>query len=498
MSAAAYNTLETRFKRLSDLGGANAVLSWDSSCVMPPGGAAVRGEQMATLSVLSHQLMTSSEMGDLIAKAKGETAGLEDWQQRNLALMEHDWRHATAVPEKLVEALSLAGSECEHLWRTAKKENDFKAYAPLQQKVLELVREVAAVKAEAFGVSPYDALIDQFDPGRTSAEIDRLFAPLRAFLPGFIGQALDAQKQKPAPLPLEGHFPALAQKALGLKLMKAVGFDFAHGRLDESAHPFCGGVPGDIRITTRYDEKDFTSALMGVLHETGHALYENGLPVAWRGQPIGSALGMSIHESMSLFMEMQVCRGLPFLSFAAPLIQEAFGGSGKAWEAENLYAHYARVEPGFIRVDADEVTYPCHILLRYDLEKELIAGTLDIKDLPERWRAGMKALLGVAPETDREGCMQDIHWTDGAFGYFPSYTLGAMTAAQWMEAARKSLPDLNAQFVKGEFSAVVSWLKENIHSQASRYSAQELTERVSGQPLNPEIYMKHLQSRYLG
>lgn len=494
----AYKDLEIRFKRLADIGGAGAVLSWDSSCVMPAGGAAVRGEQMATLSVIGHQMITAPEMADLFAKAKLEAGMLDDWQRRNLQLMEHDWRHATAVPEKLVEALSLAGSECEHLWRTAKKENDFTSYAPLQQKVLELVREVAAVKAAAFGCSAYDALIDQFDAGRTSAEIDTLFAPLRAFLPGFIDKALDAQKQKPAPLPLEGHFPALAQKALGLKLMKAVGFDFTHGRLDESAHPFCGGVPGDIRITTRYDETDFTSALMGVLHETGHALYENGLPEKWRGQPIGSALGMSIHESMSLFMEMQVCRGLPFLTFATPLIREAFGGSGKAWEAENLYAHYARVEPGFIRVDADEVTYPCHILLRYDLEKELIAGSLNIKDLPERWRAGMKALLGIAPQTDREGCMQDIHWTDGAFGYFPSYTLGAMTAAQWMQTARKALPDLNAQFVKGEFQPIVSWLRQNIHSQASRYSAQELTEKVSGKPLDAQIYMNHLQTRYLG
>lgn len=492
----AYQELETRFKRLSHLGGAGAILGWDSACMMPPGGADVRGEQSAALAVTCHQMITDPKVGDLIQKAKDDEEHLNDWQQENLFLMERDYLHSTAVPERLVEALSLAGNQCEHVWRTAKKENDFKTYAPLQQKVLELVREIAAVKAEAFNCSLYDALLDQYDAGRTSAEIDKLFTPLRAFLPEFIGKALEAQKKKPAPLPIEGTFPAAAQKALGIKLMSQIGFDFEHGRLDESSHPFCGGVPGDVRITTRYDENDFTSALMGVLHETGHALYENGLPTKWRGQPVGTALGMSIHESQSLFMEMQVCRGLPFLTFAAPLVRDAFGGKGKAWEAENLYAHYARVEPGFIRVDADEVTYPCHILLRYDLEKDLLAGNLEIKDLPERWRADMKKLLGLEPKTDREGCMQDIHWTDGAFGYFPTYTLGAMTAAQLMAAVRKKLPDLDAQIAKGDFKPLLSWLRENVHGQGSRYNAHTLVERATGEPLNPDIYMRHLKARY--
>lgn len=492
----AYQELETRFKRLSHLGGASAVLGWDSACMMPPGGADVRGEQSAALAVTCHQMMVDPKVGELIQKAKDDEENLNDWQQENLFLMERDYLHSTAVPERLVEELSLAGSHCEHVWRTAKKENDFKTYAPLQQKVLELVREIAVVKAEAFNCSLYDALLDQYDAGRTSAEIDTLFAPLRTFLPEFIGKALEAQKKKPAPLPVGGTFPASAQKALGLKLMSAVGFDFNHGRLDESSHPFCGGVPGDVRITTRYDEKDFTSALMGVLHETGHALYENGLPVKWRGQPVGNALGMSIHESQSLFMEMQVCRGLPFLEFATPLVRDAFGGKGEAWEAKNLYAHYARVEPGFIRVDADEVTYPCHILLRYDLEKELLNGDLNIKDLPERWRADMKKLLGISPDTDREGCMQDIHWTDGAFGYFPTYTLGAMTAAQLMNAVRKKLPNLDDQIRKGEFKPLIEWLIQNVHSQGSRHNAHELVKRATGEALNPAIYLKHLSTRY--
>ena len=490
----AYAELETRFKRLSHLGGASAVLGWDSSVMMPPGGSDVRGEQLAALSVVCHQMMTDPTIGDLLAAAEAEK--LDDWQRANLKLMARDYRHATAVPEKLVEAMSLAGSNCEHVWRTARKENDFKTYAPLQQQVLELTREIADAKAEAFGCSRYDALLDQYDAGRTVAEIDLLFAPLREFLPGFLPQALAAQEKLGPVLPLTGKFPAAAQKALGLKLMGIVGFDFAHGRLDESAHPFCGGVPGDIRITTRYDESDFTKALMGVLHETGHALYENGLPTVWRGQPVGSALGMSLHESQSLLMEMQVCRSREFLDFAAPLLREAFGGSGKAWAAENLYRLYTRVEPGLIRVDADEVTYPCHVILRYDIEKDLIAGKLQIKDLPERWRADMQALLGLTPDSDANGCMQDIHWTDGAFGYFPTYSLGAMTAAQFFATAKKD-PAIQAGISKGNFAPLVAWLRENIHAQASRYTAQELVTRVTGEKLNPQIYLQHLKKRYL-
>ena len=281
--------------------------------------------------------------------------------------------------------------------------------------------------------------LDQFEPGGSSAHIDEVFADLADFLPGFLDDVLARQAAQPEPLPLEGPFPSGKQEALGRKLMAAVGFDFDHGRLDVSLHPFCGGVPDDVRITTRYDEGDFMTAIMGVLHETGHAMYERGLPADWRLQPVGEARGMAMHESQSLMVEMQACRSAEFVSFLAPLARDAFGG-GPAWEAENLLRHYNRVKPDFIRVDADEVTYPAHVILRYRLEKALIAGEMELAELPGEWNEGLKELLGITPPDDRLGCLQDIHWYDGAWGYFPTYTLGAMTAAQLFAAAKSSKP----------------------------------------------------------
>jgi carboxypeptidase Taq len=279
--------------------------------------------------------------------------------------------------------------------------------------------------------------------------------------------------------------------------MRAVGFDFERGRLDISHHPFCGGSAGDIRITTRYDEADFTSSLMGVLHETGHAMYEAGLPEAWRYQPVGGALGMAIHESQSLLIEMQVCRSRPFLTYAGPLMQKAFDGSGPAWELENLYRLYTRVEPGFIRVDADEVTYPAHIILRYRLERALIAGDLALADLPGAWNDAMKELLGIVPPDDRLGCLQDIHWPGGDFGYFPTYTMGAIAAAQIYAAARRENPDVEAHIAKGEFGPLMGWLGEHIHAQGSRQVADDLLTAATGSALDPKVFEQHLRERYL-
>jgi carboxypeptidase Taq len=279
--------------------------------------------------------------------------------------------------------------------------------------------------------------------------------------------------------------------------MERLGFDFAHGRLDESLHPFCGGTPDDLRITTRYEEGDFTRALMGVLHETGHALYEHGLPAEWRRQPVGGARGMSLHESQSLLVEMQACRSREFLDFAAPLLRETFGGSGPAWSAENLHRLATRVERGFIRVDADEATYPAHVILRYRLERALVAGDLALADLPGAWGDGMVELLGVRPPDDRQGCLQDIHWYDGAWGYFPTYTLGAMSAAQLFEAAKRAVPDLLPAIAAGEFAPLVRWLRDNVHAKGSRYSTDEILTQATGRKLDAGAFERHLRLRYL-
>ena len=497
-----YRELERRFRRIGNLDGAAAVLSWDWATMMPEGGAGARAEQMAELSLIRHELITDPRLDELIARVESEDRALDEWQRANLREMRHRQRHANGVRPALVAALSKAGAKCEMVWREARPKGDFGAFAEAFKPVLALAREKAAAKGAALGLAPYDALIDAFDPGYTMAEIDRIFGALEKFLPGILDRVLARQDQRPAPLPLEGRFPVEAQRALGVKLMERLGFEFAHGRLDVSLHPFCGGVPDDVRITTRYDEKDFAGALMAVLHETGHALYERGLPEAWRMQPVGDARGMSVHESQSLLVEMQACRSLEFLNFAAPLIREAFQGhapvEGGAFEPANLYAHAIRVRPGFIRVDADEVTYPFHVMIRYGIEKRLIDGTLEVDDIPAAWNEGMKRHLGIVPPSAREGCLQDIHWTGGDLGYFPSYTLGALTAAQLFDAARRSNADLVPAIARGDFTPLLGWLRTHVHSLGSLYDSRELVTRATGRPLDPQVFRAHLERRYLG
>jgi carboxypeptidase Taq len=473
------------------------MLQWDSATLMPTGAAPARAEQTAALRVISHEILTQPDTGDLLAAAEAQNE-LDAWQRANLREMRRRWLHATALPPDLVEALTKACSASEMAWRKARPAADFALAKPHLQKVLALVREAAAAKAERLGTSPYEALLDEFEPGGRTATIDVLFDDLAAMLPGLIEGALVRQAALGPPLPLEGRFPVETQRKLGVELMQRLGFDFEHGRLDISLHPFCGGTPDDVRITTRYDVTDFSRALMGVLHETGHALYERGLPPAWRRQPVGDARGMSVHESQSLLVEMQACRSREFLEFAAPLLREAFGGKGPAWEADNLHRIYTQVARGFIRVDADEVTYPAHVILRYRLEKAMVAGDLEVEDLPGEWNHCMRELLGVTPPSDREGCLQDIHWYDGAWGYFPTYTLGAMTAAQIFAAAKRADPAIPGAIARGDFAPLLAWLRANIHGKGSLLSTSDLLRQATGSSLNAAIYENHLRRRYLG
>ena len=491
-----YQQLEQRFSRIDNLDNANGILGWDRETMMPDGAADSRAEITATLEVLSHELMTDPAVSDWLDSAEA-TDGLDDWRLANLAEMRRRWRHATAVPADLVEANAKAVSKCEMAWRSARRDCDFAALLPSLSALLDLQRQIATCKAEALGVPLYDALLDQWEPGGSSAAIDAMFEDLAAYLPGTIEAVLEYQAKRPAVEPPQGPFPVEAQREIGRKLMDAVGFDFERGRLDISLHPFCGGATNDVRITTRYDESDFVKALMGVLHETGHALYEQGRPADWLQQPVGSALGMSMHESQSLIIEMQACRTREFLEYAAPLMREGFGGDGPAWSTDNLHRLYTRVERGFIRVDADEVTYPAHVILRYRLEKAMIAGDLALADLPGAWNDAMKGLLGVVPPDDALGCLQDIHWPGGAWGYFPTYTLGAMAAAQLFEAACKAQPDLLPGIARGDFSPLVDWLRANVHGHGSRLPADQLMTDATGRPLDADAFKRHIQRRYL-
>ncbi len=495
----AYQELESRYRVQAHLSHAAEILAWDEATMMPPGGGAARGDAMASLAELRHERATDPALADLFEAAEGEA--LDDWQRQNLALMRKDHRRATALSRELVGARTRARVRCEQAWRRQRAENDWQGHRPLLEEVVRLEREVAAALADALDLDAYDALIDGYDPGLRRAAIDPLFAELAAFLPAFLERALGAAQQRAAIVP-RGPFPIDRQRALGVELMRAVGFDFERGRLDVSHHPFCGGVPQDVRITTRYDEADFTTSLMGVLHETGHAKYEQGRPLRWIDQPVGRAAGMALHESQSLLMEMQICRGRPFFEFAAPRIRAAFpdraGEQPEAFTVDNLARLHIHVERSLIRVDADEATYPSHILLRYEIERDLVAGRISVADIPARWDEGMQRLLGLDTRGNyRDGCMQDVHWASGAIGYFPSYTLGAMIAAQLMATAKRDLPDLDARLAAGDLSPLDTWLRERIWSQGMRHAPLDLVARASGTPLSTAAYRAHLERRYI-
>jgi carboxypeptidase Taq len=496
MSGSAYRKLEDRFRRIGALRDAEAMLHWDLATMMPKGGARARGDQLAVLKGLRHGLVTAPEIGEWLAEAQAD-ASLDSWRRANVREMHRQWAHATALSEPQVEALSRATTACEAAWRQARADDDFAAVLPSLAELLGLVRETAAAKAERLGLSPYDVLLDEYEPEGRSDEIDAVFGELARSLPDLLQRVLDRQASAPPLAEPSGSFPIDKQRAIAVRLMQRFGFNFDHGRLDVSLHPFCGGTPDDVRITTRYNEDDFSSALMGVMHETGHALYERGLPRAWRGLPVGDARGMVLHESQSLLIEMQVCRSPAFLAFVTPMLRDEFGGDSSTWQADNLYRHYTRVEPGFIRVEADEVTYPAHVILRYDLERAMIARQLEPADLPGAWTEGMHKLLGITPPNDRLGCLQDIHWYDGAWGYFPTYTLGAIAAAQIFQAAVAADPAITDDIARGEFASLMGWLRSNVHAKGSLLSTRELLTEATGRPLDPEAFKTHLRQRYL-
>ncbi|BAK11410.1 hypothetical protein PAJ_1330 [Pantoea ananatis AJ13355] len=461
---------------------------------MPPGGSAARGEALAEMSVLQHQILTDKRLGDWLEQA--EQQSLNDVERANLLEMRRAWTQATLLPAELVEAKSIAGSRCEHAWRSQRPANDWQGFATNLKEVVRLSREEAQLRAQANGCSRYDALLDVFEPGMTSARLDETFGQLKTWLPALLQQVVEKQAQEPKLTP-QGPFPIEAQRELGLSIMAELGFDFNHGRLDISAHPFCGGVPDDVRITTRYNQDEFLSAMMGVIHETGHARYEQNLPKQWRGQPVALARSTAIHESQSLFMEMQLGRSAQFLQRILPQVIAKMGAQ-PALQADNFVRLAQQVKPGLIRVDADELSYPAHVILRYEIERALIEGEIEVEDIPALWDEKMQQSLGINTRGNyRNGCMQDIHWTDGAFGYFPTYTLGAMYAAQLFQALQKAIPQSAELILHGELQPVFDWLQQNIWQHGSRFSTDQLMLNATGEALNPDYFRKHLEQRYL-
>ncbi|MCG9962671.1 carboxypeptidase M32 [Shewanella cutis] len=488
-----YDKLTAHFQKISHFEHFSALGDWDQAAMMPLGGGSERGDAMAELALHIHTLKTAPHLGDNLALAAQEVLTSE--QHANLREMQYQYRQATLVPGELVQAKTKMAYQCENAWREQRKNNDWQGFKPNLKAIIALAREEALIRAQAQNVSPYDALLDKFEPGMTTAKLEQTFGNLKTWLPTLIQKVLEKQAGEPT-LKLNGPFDIKAQQALGLDVMAYLGFDFNHGRLDISSHPFCGGVPSDVRITTRYNQADFSSAIMGIVHETGHARYEQGLPKQWRGQPAGLARSMGVHESQSLFCEMQLGANPAFLRQLQPLINQHLGCE---FSAQDLARHYTRVNPGLIRVDADEVTYPCHILLRFEAEKAFIDGSLSVDDLPDFWSSQMQQLLGINTEGNyRDGCMQDIHWAVGELGYFPSYTLGAMYAAQCRFAMERSLGPIENLIDNCQLSQVFNWLGKHIWSKGSLLTTDELIIQATGEPLNGQYLAKHLKQRYLG
>ena len=495
------------FARLSELGHkleaiehAQSMLSVDEAVTMPVGGGEKRAESMAVLAGMYHEMATAPEIGDWLAAAEDEP--LDDMQQAAIREQRRVYTNMTCLSADFVRRQVVARMRSEQLWRELRGKNDWAGFLPAFEEVVGIAREEAELRARALGLDPYDAMMEQYDPGNRAADIAPVFARLKLFLRDFVPAVLakqEADRARRALKPLNAPFPIERQKALGLAVMEAIGFDFAHGRLDVSHHPFCGGVPTDVRMTTRYTTSEFLSSLMGIIHETGHGLYEQGLPKEWSNFAVGKARGMAIHESQSLFMEKQVGRSAEFWEWAMPLVRQHLGDEAIAgWDIEDLLAHVHEVRTSLIRVDADEATYPLHVILRFEIEKGLIDGSIRPRDVPEQWHARMTEYLGLSTrDTYKDGPMQDVHWPSGAFGYFPSYTLGAMIAAQLWAAMEKDIPDAREQMRRGHFVAINDWRRDRIWTQASRYSTPDLLVHATGEKLNGNYFEAHLRQRYL-
>jgi carboxypeptidase Taq len=492
-----YQLLEQRFQKLAQLDHALTFLQWDHQVMMPPGGSEPRSKAIAELTELHFELLTSTQTGDLLQEAAGRVS--EPDRIRNLQEMDREYQRAICLPAGLVKAKSLAGSKCEHGWRSQRKNNDWPGFLTNFREVVRLAREEAQARRDRSPDSfptPYDAMLDLYCTGDSSSFVSSVFTRLKNILPGLVQQIVENQRGDISP-EITGHYPINLQQQLSRELMKCLGFDFNQGRIDVSAHPFSTGCRGDQRITTRFRETDFFDSLMATAHETGHASYESGLPEAWDGQPIGQARNMCIHESQSLLFEKQIFLSRPFTTFFSTRIH-SYLPQTKEFDSARLWAAATRVQPSYIRVEADEVTYPLHVILRYEIESGLINGSLRVEEIPEVWNDKMQEYLGLSTAgNDATGCLQDIHWTDGSFGYFPSYTIGALNSAQLFAAIRRKHPDWQERLAAGDIGFVRNWLKQAIWNKGSTMDSQDIIIAATGENTNADFFLNHIRGRYL-
>ncbi|MDR1282985.1 MAG: carboxypeptidase M32 [Opitutaceae bacterium] len=497
---ALHDALLAKLRRVHLLGTVSGLLGWDEQVNLPPDSADQRGDQMALLAELQHTAATEPETGRLLDALERQTDALDADQRVNIREARRDYDRATRLPARLVAEKARLTSAAYHAWADARENDNFPAFAPYLEKHLDLARR----EADALGLGPdenrdpYDHAIDKHDPGMTCDLTAALFAGLKTGLVPLV-RRLDASPAARAAATIGTRltdFDTDAQQTLLTEVTTAIGFNYRRGRIDVSLHPFCEGAGADIRMTTRFHADKPLDALFSAIHETGHGLYEQGLPLPLQGTPLGQAAGMAVHESQSRLWENQVARSRAFWRHFEPRYREHFPRQLAGVSSEELYRAINSVAPTLIRVESDEVHYNLHILLRFELERRLFSRQLAVRDLPEAWRALSQELLGLTPETDREGVLQDIHWSGGAFGYFPSYCLGNMIAAQLWATARTALPGLEDDFARGDFGNLLGWLRENIHAQGRRFTAPELVRHVTGADLSPAPLLTYLEERY--
>jgi carboxypeptidase Taq len=483
-------------REITVLSSCGAVLDWDERTYMPPKGSENRANQIALLAGMVHDKLTSPRIGEIIddLQSNGLDPGGDGEDSANVREIKRAYDKAVKVPKSLVEELSRTVTMAQRAWQEAREKSDFSAFSPWMEKIVKLKRQ----QAEAVGYDgvPYNAMLDDYEPGASTESIAAVFAGLRDELVVLL-EKIRSSGVEPDTSIIVREFPVDRQVTFGTDAARAIGFSFKSGRLDKTIHPFCTGLgPGDIRITTRYDKNHFPQAFFGVLHEAGHGIYEQGLPAEHYGTPCGESVSLGIHESQSRMWENMVGRSKPFWEYFFPHAQRTFPEALKDVSLDQFHFAVNDVRPSFIRVEADEATYNLHILLRFEMESAFFNGDITVTDVPALWSEKFEKYLGIRPESDRVGCLQDVHWSAGLIGYFPTYTLGNLFAAQFFAKAKQDLGDLDSQFAAGDFKPLFEWLRKNIHSHGQRYRADDLVEKVTGKPLSHKPLMDYLNAKY--
>jgi carboxypeptidase Taq len=488
-----YKAYKERLTKIADIGYTTAILGWDQETYMPEKGAGFRAQQVSTLSGIIHEQFTDKEFGKILKKLDDAPKKLTEKQRRNITQTLKDYKRQKKYTREFVELLSKTTSECFQAWQKARKENNFKLYAPHLTKMIALKRKEAEILG--YKKHPYDALLDQYEPGARVADLDILFKDVRSQLVAFVKKIAAAKQNDDKFMYL--NYPKDKQWDFGIELLKQMHFDFEAGRQDYSAHPFTTSFSAkDVRVTTRVSENNLKSMVWSCIHEGGHALYEQGLPDSEYGLPSGEAISLGIHESQSRLWENMVGRSLPYWKANIKKAQKYFPENLNTVSAEQFWKASNIVTPSFIRTEADELTYHFHILIRYEIEKALMDGSLQVKNLPAYWNAKYKEYLGVKVPNDAQGVLQDIHWSHGSIGYFPTYSLGSFYAAQFYATAKKEIKSLENSIENGNLLPLLEWLREKIHKHGKYYSAEELCKKVTGEKLNFKYFMDYAKEKY--